>query len=152
MTGHAGFAATPPQMRRCLESWIAGEYPRRMAVDTAQSPEGAHWGLGLQRCLSGTSRFGQLLSKIPKGFKGIHVLVSETHEFAPELLPEGPPEKITEWWMHFGFTGPALFVRPEDEACICLLMHRRGPSGELLNAWQLQCRRWAMLEGLLAEL
>jgi hypothetical protein len=47
--------------------------------------------------------------------------------------------------MHFGFTGPALFVRPMDGACICLLAHRRGPSGELLDLPRLQARRWAML-------
>ncbi len=47
--------------------------------------------------------------------------------------------------MHFGFTGPALFVRPADNACICILVHRRGPSGELLELKQLQARRWGVL-------
>lgn len=149
MAGHAGFGASPERMRHCLEAWIAGGYPQAMAVDTAQAPGGTRWGLSLQRSLLGTSRFGQLLAKIPTGFGGIHVLVSESPELSPGLLLEGLPGEPTDWWMHFGYTGPALFVRPGDGACICLLAHRRGPSGELLDAAQIQARRWAMLERFL---
>jgi CubicO group peptidase (beta-lactamase class C family) len=146
MQGHAGFGATPQQMRGCLEGWIARGYPQRMAMDTAQALDGTRWGLSLQRSLLGISRFGQLLAKIPKGFTGIHVLVSESTEPSPELALEGPPEEPTQWWMHFGYTGPALFIRPEDGACICLLIHRQGPGGELLEPSQLQWRRWNLLQ------
>jgi len=145
MAGHAGFAATPEQMRQCLETWIAREYPGRMAVDTASSADGTRWGLSLQRSLLGRGRFGQLLTRLPLGFIGIQVLVADGTELARELPVEDPPGEPSRWWMHFGYTGPALFVRPEDGACICLLTHRLGPDGALLDATQLQARRWAML-------
>jgi len=145
MQGHAGFGGTPGQVQACLEAWIAKGHPQRMAVDTAQATDGTRWGLSLQRSMSGTSRFGQLLAKIPRSFRGVHVLVSESSELGPELPPDGPAGEPTDWWMHFGYTGPALFVRPGDGACLCLLTHRRGPGGALLDPRQLQARRWKML-------
>jgi len=151
MRGHAGFGGTPEQVKACLERWIAGGYARRMAVDTARAQDGTRWGLSLQRSLSGRSRFGQLLAQIPASLTGIHVRVSTETAFAPPLPAEEAAGEPTAWWMHFGFTGPALFVRPEDGTCLCLLTHRRGPEGELLDAWRLQERRWAMLEGIVRE-
>jgi CubicO group peptidase (beta-lactamase class C family) len=152
MRGHAGFGATPRQMEQCLQHWIQGGLPSRMAVDTAGAEDGTRWGLGLQRSLGGLGRFGHLLERLPAGFGGLHVLVTESTERASPA-PEAEPRTgtATAWWMHFGFTGPALFVRPEDGACICLLVNRRGPSGELLDLGALQARRWALLEGFCAE-
>jgi CubicO group peptidase (beta-lactamase class C family) len=152
MRGHAGFGASPEQLRICLERWISKGFPQRMAQDTAKAQDGSCWGLGLQRSLSGTSRLGQLLAKIPGTFKGIRLLVSESTELSPGLPMEGPPEAPTEWWMHFGYTGPALFIRPQDGACICLLLHRRGPAGELLDASQVHARRWSMLNAWISGL
>ena len=152
MGGHAGFGATPEQMEACLKQWISKGFPRRMAVETAWAEDGTCWGLGLKRSLRGRSRFGQLLAGVPRDFRGIRVLVSESTELAPPLEAEGPPGKPTEWWMHFGYTGPALFVRPEDGTCLCLLIHRRGPEGELLDASRLNARRWAMLEAWISRL
>lgn len=144
MRGHAGFGASASQMKLALERWISAGFPARMAVETAQAEDGTRWGLGLQRALGGPGRFGHLLEQVP--FVGSHVLVSETTELAPPApdtsAQSGEP---TAWWMHFGFTGPALFVRPSDGACVCILTHRRGPSGELLDLRQLQARRWDTL-------
>ena len=146
MHGHAGFGATPRQMERCLERWIASDFPARMAVDTAQAGDGTRWGLGLQRSMEGLGRFGQLLEQVPVNFAGIHLLASDTEALAPSLPESGShPGAPTDWWMHFGFTGPALFVRPADNTCICVLIHRRGPKGEMLDLKQLQARRWDLL-------
>ena len=146
MRGHAGFGATLGQMKQALEHWLHSGFPARMAVETAQAEDGTRWGLGLQRAASGTGRLGSLLERIPDGFKGTLVLASLSEELAPPAPEVGAQaSEPTDWWMHFGFTGPALFVRPADGACICLLLHRRGPTGELLDLAQLQARRWAML-------
>jgi len=146
MQGHAGFGTTARGMEQALARWVEGGFPSRMAVETARAEDGTRWGLGLQWSPGGAGRFGQLLERLPAGFRGLHVLPLEGLDLAPPA-PEadahlGAP---TAWWMHFGFTGPALFVRPMDGACICLLAHRRGPSGELLDLPRLQARRWAML-------
>ena len=146
MQGHAGFGATAPQMQKTLEQWIQQGFPRQMAVDTALAEDGTRWGLGLQRSLGGPGRFGWLLASLPTGFGGVHVLASEAVDLAaPAPDAAGRPGEPTDWWMHFGFTGPALFVRPRDGACLCLLAHRRGPAGELLELKQLQARRWDLL-------
>jgi len=146
MRGHAGFGASPEQMRASLTAWIGQGFPRRMAIETARSTDGAAWGLSLQRSMDGHGRFGQLLSRLGRSFTGIHVL-ADMDDALPVLPedPEGPAEGSTAWWMHFGYTGPALFVRPEDGACICLLAHRRGPEGELLDPLRINARRMAML-------
>jgi CubicO group peptidase (beta-lactamase class C family) len=152
MRGHAGFGATPLLLERSLRRWIQAGLPPRMAVDTACAEDGTRWGLGLQRSQGGPGRFGHLLERLPAGFGGIHVLVSDaTEEALPAPEAEPGTGTVTAWWMHFGFTGPALFVRPGDGACICLLVNRRGPSGELLALAALQARRWALLEGFCAE-
>jgi CubicO group peptidase (beta-lactamase class C family) len=148
MQGHAGFGATPQLLGKTLEHWIQCGFPARMAVDTAQAEDGTRWGLGLQRAMSGLGQFGDLLERVP--FAGIHVLSSDTTDLAPSASePGSPPGEPTEWWMHFGFTGPALFVRPRDGACIGILINRRGPSGEMLDLRQLRGRRWDLLSRFL---
>jgi hypothetical protein len=116
-----------------------------MAVDTAQGEHGARWGLGLQRLFSGGGRFGQLLSGVPQGpfLKVLEAPSDAAPPPAPPLDPDpGPP---SAWWYHLGFTGPALFWRPADGACLALLIHRRGPDGGLLEAEALRARRWHLL-------
>lgn len=150
MKGHAGFGATPSQMRAAVERWIDAGFPARMAVETAQAEDGTRWGLGLQRALDGPGRLGSLLARVPDGFSGVHVVASTETELAPETPAAGSePGVPTAWWMHFGFTGPALFVRPADGAAIVLLLHRLGPSGEMLSLAQLQARRWCALSRFL---
>ncbi|HWQ08656.1 MAG TPA: serine hydrolase domain-containing protein [Holophaga sp.] len=148
MRGHAGFGTTPEGMKGALERWIASGLPARMAVETARAEDGGRWGLGLQRSLGGPGRFGELLARVPSPLGGIHLLVSTDEGLAPAAPAQGPGEP-TAWWMHFGYTGPALFVRPEDWTCLCLLVHRRGPGGRMLDYGQLQARRWALLTGFL---
>jgi hypothetical protein len=145
MAGHAGFAASAPQLEAALARWVAAGWPGRMAVGTAEGEHGARWGLGLQVAFSGDGGFGQLLSKIRSG-AGIHILEDSTEATPPEAPPlrmePGPP---SGWWFHLGYTGPALFYRPEDSTCLALLVHRRGPEGDLLDAETLRARRWAAL-------
>ncbi|MFN7957074.1 MAG: serine hydrolase domain-containing protein [Holophagaceae bacterium] len=145
MPGHAGFGATAAQMEAALGRWVGAGWPRRMAKGTAPGENGAQWGLGLQRLPSGSGRFGQLLSRIPPG-AFLEVLEDGTDarpDPAPPLDEDpGPP---SDWWFHLGYTGPALFVRPLDGACLALLLHRRGPDSELLDAESLRARRWAAL-------
>lgn len=145
MRGHAGFGATAPDMKAALARWVAAGWPARMAVDTAAGEDGARWGLGLQVAFAGVGRFGQLMSNLPLGL-GIHV-IEEPSAGPPPSAPDpdpdpGPP---SDWWFHLGYTGPALFFRPADGACVALLIHRRGPGGELLDARTLQARRWQVL-------
>ena len=143
MPGHAGFGATAGQLEGWLRRWIAAGWPARMAVETAVSAEGAHWGLGLQRVLPGPylEALGGL--SLPPG--SLQVLVDST-----EALPSSPPTQGAElspsepWWYHLAFTGPALFVRPSDGTCVALLCHRAGPAG-LLDAEGLRARRWGIL-------
>ena len=152
MRGHAGFGCTPQQMKAWLQRWAGSRSPARMAVETARAADGTVWGLGLQRVFDGAWRFGQLLSRIPMGIQGTHVLASTDSEL-PESLPEpkAGTGKPTAFWMHFAYTGPALFIRPEEGLCLCLLLHRRGPQGEILDLDTLRARRWRMLEGFLAQ-
>jgi len=145
MQGHAGFGAAPTQLHAALIRWVAAGWPQRMAVEIAPGEEGARWGLGLQVAHAGPGRFGQLLFKMPLG-TGIHLLEDPT-EAAPPPAPglEADPGPASDWWFHLGYTGPALFYRPSDQACIGLLLHRRGPDGALLGAESLRARRWAAL-------
>lgn len=151
MAGHAGFGASAPQLREALAGWVAAGWPDRMALDVAEGEHGSRWGLGLQVLFDGPGRFGQLLSNLPLGL-GLHVLESTTDATpkpAPPLSAEpGPP---SGWWFHFGYTGPALFYRPADRACVALLLHRRGPSGELLDVEGLRARRWERLAGFVGQ-
>ena len=145
MRGHAGFGTTAPQLRAALARWVAAGWPRRMAVGTAPGEQGACWGLGLQVLPADPGSFGQLLSHLPLGF-GLEVLEDPTEAAAdpapPTASEPGPP---SGWWVHLGYTGPALFFRPADQACLALLTHRRGPDGELLGAESLRARRWQAL-------
>jgi len=145
MRGHAGFGADPDGMARSLERWLASGAPGRMARDTAESRDGARWGLGLQRALTGEGRFGTLLARLGKGRGGLHVLVRDEDSLSPALAEPGPAGEPSAFWFHLGYTGPALFFRPEDGLCVAILAHRRGPSGELLDAGQLHARRWEAL-------
>lgn len=152
MSGHAGFGATAKEMQAALTRWVAAGWPARMAVAIAEGEGGSRWGLGLQVAFSGEGRFGQLLSRLPLGL-GIQVL-EEATDAAPRPAPPSTPAPgvPSGWWFHLGYTGPALFYRPEDQACVALLAHRRGPNGGLLEAEALQARRWQMLESWVESL
>lgn len=153
MRGHAGFGAGPEQMRAWLTRWVAQGLPARMAQETARGADGSVWGLGLQRSHAGPGRYGQLLATLPQDLSGVFVVTESGTDLAPEAPPLGDGfGKPTEFWMHFGFTGPALFLRPETNLILCLLLNRRGPRGELLDNEALRARRWAMLKSFLAGL
>jgi CubicO group peptidase (beta-lactamase class C family) len=153
MRGHAGFAASPVGMKDCLRRWLASGVGVRMAVDTARGADGSRWGLGLQRALTGPGRFGELLALIPPGVSGLRLLVEVQHKLSPAApaLAEAPGAP-SAFWFHLGFTGPALFFRPEDGLCLAILAHRLGPSGVLLDAEQLRARRWDILAAEVARL
>lgn len=145
MPGHAGFGTTAPQLRAALARWVAAGWPERMARAIAEGEDGSRWGLGLQVAFQRAGRFGQLLSSIPPGLD-LQVLEDPTEALAPPAPPLGDaPGAPSGWWYHTGYTGPALFYRPADRCCLALLVHRRGPAGELLDAEQLRARRWAAL-------
>ncbi|HEX9011608.1 MAG TPA: serine hydrolase domain-containing protein [Holophagaceae bacterium] len=146
MTGHAGFGATRADLAGALARWVAAGWPARMAVETAEGEEGARWGLGLQVAFAGEGRFGQLLSHLPKGL-GVRVIEAPADDLPPPAPATGPePGPPSGWWYHLGYTGPALFVRPSDGACVAILAHRRGPGGGLLDAEALRARRWQALQ------
>ena len=144
MAGHAGFGATAAQLRAWLKIWSA-QWAPRMCVEASREADGSLWGLGLRAAHLGSGRFAELLAGVPIG-AGVRVIEDGTRErsaSAPHLETEpGPP---SAWWCHFGFTGPALFFRPEDGACLALLLHRLGPDGALLDAEDLRARRWELL-------
>jgi CubicO group peptidase (beta-lactamase class C family) len=145
MPGHAGFGTTAPQLRAALARWVAAGWPDRMATVAAEGENGSRWGLGLQVAFAGGGRFGQLLSKIPAR-AGLHVLATSTESAPPPAPPlADEPGAASSWWFHLGYSGPALFFRPLDQSCLALLLHRRGPEGELLDAEALRARRWELL-------
>jgi CubicO group peptidase (beta-lactamase class C family) len=151
MTGHAGFGATAAQVRNWLRVWSA-QWAPRMCVEASRESDGSVWGLGLRAAHRGAGRFAELLVRVPMG-AGVHVLEAastERVEPAPDLASE--PGPASAWWCHFGFTGPALFFRPEDGACLALLLNRRGPQGGLLDAEALRARRWKHLAAFTAKL
>ena len=151
MMGHAGFGATAAQLRAWLKVWSV-QWAPRMCVEASQESDGSLWGLGLRAAHLGPGRFAELLARVPLGI-GTHVIEDDGREHAEAAshLEErpGPP---SAWWCHFGFTGPALFFRPEDGACLALLLHRRGPRGELLDAEALRAKRWEHLAAFTANL
>ncbi len=152
MRGHAGFGAFPEGLARCLERWVGAGLPGRMAVATARAQDGARWGLGLQRALTGSGRFGTLLAALPPDRSGVHVLVHEETRLSPAAPPlEGEPGAPSPFWFHLGYTGPALFVRPDTGLCLAVLAHRLGPAGELLDQEQLRARRWDVLARAVAQ-
>ena len=150
MRGHAGFGADRAGLEACLVRWLASGAPDRMAQDTARGADGARWGLGLQRALKGAGRFGELLGAVPRGLGGVHVLVREGAGLSPAVAATGDVGEPSAFWFHLGFTGPALFFRPEDGLVLAVLAHRAGPAGELLDAEQLRARRWELLAGWIA--
>ena len=145
MQGHAGFGTTAPQVHQALARWVAAGWPQRMATETSKGENATRWGLGLQVAFIGQGRFGQLLSRFHPG-PGLHVLEDSTQAM-PQPAPalDDAPGAPSAWWFHLGYTGPALFYRPSDRCCIALLLHRQGPSGQLLDAEALRARRWQML-------
>jgi CubicO group peptidase (beta-lactamase class C family) len=153
MRGHAGFGATPGQLQASLETWLASRAALRSASDTARGADGARWGLGLQRALTGSGRFGTLLAGIPEGLSGVHVHVHEGRALSPAAPSlAGHPGEPTAFWFHLGFTGPALFFRPKDGLCLAILAHRVGPCGELLDEEAMRTRRWEALQGAVSRL
>ncbi len=151
MIGHAGFASTHPQMEACLQAWMGAGWYQRMAVDTAQAADGTVWGLGLIRARRGGGRFAEWLVKIPEG-AGLHVWSEEASALPSTVPPLGEGGELTDWWYHTGFTGGLLCVRPSDGSAVVLLLHRLGPSGELLDDDTLRGRRWDALGRLVATL
>ena len=151
MRGHAGFGATKASLHAWLRLWSA-QWAPRMCVEASTEADGSKWGLGLRAAHLGSGRFAELLAKVPR-HAGLQVEVDDGHGMpgpAPMLNPEpGPP---SGWWCHFGFTGPAVFYRPEDGACIGLLLHRRSPAGGLLDAEALRARRWKLLSSITGKL
>ncbi|HXC17089.1 MAG TPA: serine hydrolase domain-containing protein [Holophagaceae bacterium] len=151
MVGHAGFGATASQLRNWLQVWSA-QWAPRMCIEASREADGSVWGLGLRAAHRGTGRFAELLTRVPPG-AGLHVLEDAgtgLAEAVPPLVSE--PGQASAWRCHFGFTGPALFFRPEDGACLGLLLHRRGPDGGLLDAEALRTRRWKLLDAITAKL
>lgn len=145
MIGHAGFGGTPGQVRLALERWWEGGWPARMAVPRAQAEDGLPWGMGLHRIPVGEGRYGDLLAGLPRTLTGIHMGISTEDKLSEPAPLLDAPDFDTPWWGHFGFTGGALFLRPDTGLTVCLLVHRRGPDGALLGAEALRARRWESL-------
>lgn len=143
MKGHAGFGANPEQLKDWLTRWMQLGFPGRMSVNEACTEEGRIWGLGLQAV---SDDFAVILSQLPTGFNGVHLIESDTKEL-PILKNNGLSPKSCNFWMHTGFTGPAIFVNHEEGLCIVLLLHRLGPDGQLLDAATLHQRRLSLMEG-----
>ncbi len=149
MKGHAGFGAGEAQFRTALQTWVGAGWPARMAAPTARTGEGQIWGLGLLNAQRGSGRFAEALLRIPEGIGGVHVVASaEVAAPAPPPVLSPVPGEPTGWWYHTGYTGTFLAVRPADGCTVGLLLHRLGPSGELLDETALRGRRWGLLTRL----
>jgi CubicO group peptidase (beta-lactamase class C family) len=145
MKGHAGFGASPELAKKWLDQWN-NKYPGLMANEICRSADGEIWGLGLQRLQDGRGGFAGLLGSKP--IHGVQVIVDDGRELPPAMAPPAAAEP-SDWWFHFGYTGPALFVNPAKGACIALLCHRLGAMSELLKIDELRARRWHALERFL---
>jgi len=145
MKGHAGFGTTPESARRWLASWVRS-FSSLMANETSHSIDGEIWGLGLQRLKSGAGGFAELLDS--KAIEGIHVVSYSGFDDPPQIGPHVPAGP-SDWWLHFGYTGPALFVRPGDGVCVLLLCHRLANAPSLLPVDALRARRREMLKNFL---
>jgi hypothetical protein len=145
MIGHAGFGATPESARAWLNQWIK-KYSPLMAAETCRSRDGEIWGLGLQRLRNGTNGFAELLNA--KTMEGVNVVFHTGSDEPPPLDPHVPTD-ASDWWFHFGYTGPAIFVRPDDGVCVALLCHRLKETPGLLSADTLRARRWQMLDNFI---
>ncbi len=151
MVGHAGFGGTARQVRNWLSLW-SSQWAVCMCVEASREADGSVWGLGLRRAHHGSGRFAELLARLPMGV-GLQVIEDATTAFsAPAPVLGLEPGPASDWWCHFGFTGPAVFFRPSDGACLALLLHRLGPAGELLDAEGLRARRWEILAAFTAKL
>ena len=154
MLGHAGFGATMVQFKACLEQWLNGGWPQRQAIKHCLAEDGyTEWGLGLLRVMDGQGKYGEVLIELEnKLSQGVHVLQETTTELASMEIPTNPEEgghgEATDWWMHTGFTGPIVFVHPKKHIVVGLLMHRRGPEGELIDIDKRRARAYSMLRKL----
>ena len=155
MLGHAGFGATAAQFEFCLKQWLEEGWPMKQAVQHSVAEDGyTEWGLGLLRVMDGKGKYGDILLRLTAQGKlspGVAVLEEDTCEVA-EAVPldarEGGHGQPTDWWMHTGFTGPIIFVNPKTATVVGLLMHRRGPAGELVDIDVRRARAYSMLRRL----
>jgi CubicO group peptidase (beta-lactamase class C family) len=155
MLGHAGFAATKAQFTACLERWLAEGWPQKQAVKHAVADDGfTQWGLGLLRVMDGQGKYGDLLLQLDAqglltpGVTVLETVTTELSEPAPLGAGEAAYGNPTEWWMHTGFTGPVVFVHPGRGIVLGLLMHRRGPEGELIDIDKRRARAYAVMRQL----
>jgi CubicO group peptidase (beta-lactamase class C family) len=154
MRGHAGFAGDVPALQAWLERWREHDAPR-MAEVQSQDAEGTDWGLGLRRLSKSESPWAACLERWPLDGRCRVIEVADADlpsDAVPgtPLPPTGPlPVRSEDWWVHTGFSGPMLCFRPADRATLCLLLHRRGSQGEILDHGSLFRRRWACLDQLL---
>lgn len=144
MKGHAGFSANYVEFKESINIWIEDKFPQRMAQEPKAGENGSLWGLGLQKLRQGAGSLGSLLTRIPLGaLKAPLIIEGSSDHISPEIPQYHEGE--CDWWGHFAFTGPAIFYRPKDQACIGLLTHRKGPDGELLIQPQIHARRIELL-------
>jgi len=141
MKGHAGFGASPESLNIWLNTWIH-RYSATMSNDTNHSQDGQIWGLGLQRLMSGSGSFAELLNC--RAISGIHVIADDQTDDPPQIQPHIPSHP-SDWWFHFGYTGPAIFIRPADKTCILICCHRLKNNFKLLTVEELRARRWRIL-------
>jgi hypothetical protein len=144
MVGHAGFAANALQFKEAIHQWIDAEFPKRMAQTPEPGEHGSLWGLGLQQLRQGPGSLGSLLTAVPLGAVDQPLVIEGDSQNLSEEMTQHHEGEIN-WWGHLAFTGPALFYRPDDQACIAILTHRRGPQGELLSQSQIHARRIELL-------
>jgi len=156
MLGHAGFGATAAQFEFCLKQWLREGWPVLQAVPHAVAEDGyTQWGLGLLRVMDGKGKYGEMLLELTAKGKlspGVVVVEEDTCELSqavPVDTAAGGQGQPTDWWMHTGFTGPIIFVNPKTSIVVGLLMHRRGPAGELVDIDVRRARAYSALRKLL---
>jgi len=159
MRGHAGFAVTVRGFENTLRQWASGGWPQLQAVDVAANSEGLIYGFGLHHA---QPRYAHLLSKIGSDVDGVVVLEQRPEHEQGELaertarlnaaststLTHTQAPDASGWWMHTGFAGCVVLVRPfPREKCLVIgiLATRLGPGGELLDKDELVDRRLAIL-------
>lgn len=153
MRGHAGYAATARGFASVLREWVDGGWPVKQAQNIAANPDGIVYGYGLHHA---QPLYAAVLSKVTRGVSGVVVgsLVEEenfadlhhNHQLSVEALGVCP-----EWWMHTGFTGCVLMVRPASRLVIGLVCNRLASDGSLLDLEGITSRRLELLAATLAR-
>ena len=146
MRGHAGYAATARGFASVLHEWVDGGWPAKQAQNIAANPDGIVYGFGLHHA---QPRYAAILSNVTRDVSGVVVgsFVEDENLADIHHIHQLPVQEdvCPEWWMHTGFAGCVLLVRPASPLVIGLVLNRLASDGSLLDLEGITSRRLELL-------